>query len=114
MNAIEVLVHWLVSGAAIAGTAAVVPGFRVKEYKTALIASVILGAANMVIRPILLVLTLPLTILTLGLFIFVVDAIILKICSSVLKGFELDGWVAAILTAMVLTVADGLLHAVFI
>src|SRR4051812_26362023 len=94
---LALLVHWMVSGVALALTAAVVPGFRIRGFGTALIASLFIGAANVVLRPILIFLTFPLTILTLGFFIFVVDAIILRISAAVLKDMEISSWFSAII-----------------
>lgn len=108
------LLHWLVSGAAIVLTAYLVKGFRVKDFPSALIVSLVLGLIGWTIRPILLFLSLPFTIVTLGLFIFVVDAACLRICSGLLKGFEVKGWGPAIWGALVLTLSNWALHSLFI
>jgi putative membrane protein len=102
--------QWLVSGLALALTAAVVPGFRLRGFGTALIASLVLGLLNFLVRPVLIFLTIPLTILTLGLFIWVVDAIVLRICAAFLDDFEIKGWLSAIFGAFVLALFNGLLH----
>ena len=104
------IAQWLVSGLALALTAAVVPGFRLRGFGTALIASLVLGLLNFLVRPVLIFLTIPLTILTLGLFIWVVDAIVLRICAAFLDDFEISNWLSAILGAFVLALANGLLH----
>jgi putative membrane protein len=110
MGWFALLVHWLVSGVAISVTSALVPGFRLKGFSTALVASLLIGTANMFIRPFLVFLTFPLTILTLGFFLFVVDAIILRLCAAFMKNFEITNWFSAILGAIVLAVTGGLLH----
>ncbi len=114
MDLIIWLAYWVVSGLALALTAAIVPGFRLRGFSTALFASLVIGLANIIIRPLLLFLTLPLTILTLGLFIFVVDAIVLRICAAFLKDFEISGWLSAILGAVILALSSSLLHWVLI
>ena len=108
------LLHWLVSALAIVVTSRLVKGFRVKNFTSALIVTVVLGLIGMTIRPLMVLLTLPITLLTLGLFLFVVDAACLRICSGLLSGFEVKGWGPAIWGALVLTIANWALHAAFI
>lgn len=104
------IAHWVVSGIALMLTAAVVPGFRINGFSTALIGALIIGFANTWLKPLLIFLTLPLTILTLGLFLFVVDAIILRICAGVLKNMEISSWLSAILGGVILAVTSSFLH----
>ena len=80
------------------------PGFRVDGWGSALVASLVLAAANTILKPILFVLTLPFTILTLGLFLLVLNAIVLWLVSLVVPGFHLDGFLPAFLAALVLSV----------
>src|SRR5688572_17914745 len=94
------LLRWLVSAAAIVVTAYVVPGFRVKDFPSALVLAAVLALINLTLRPIFLFLALPFTIITFGLFVFVVDAACLKISSAILKGFEVSGWISAIIGAL--------------
>jgi len=108
------LLHWLVSALSLLATAYIVPGFKIKDFSSALIAAFIIGLANIVIRPILLFLTFPINILTLGLFTFVVDGVILKMCAAVLKGFEISSWMAAIFGAMILALVGTILHLLLI
>jgi putative membrane protein len=108
------LIHWLVTGLAVLVTAKIVPGFKVSSYKDALIAAVIIGIANIVLWPILILLTLPLNILTLGLFTFVVNGAILKICAYILDGFDITSWFAAIIGAIVLSLVSMALHYILI
>lgn len=93
-------------------TAYLLPGFRVKGFGNALLAALVIGIANAIIRPVLLLLTLPLNILTLGLFTFVVNAIVLKICARLLSGFDIDGFGNAVLGAIVLAIMNTLLNAI--
>lgn len=104
------LIHWLVSGLALSLTSALVPGFKLKGFSTALVASLFIGAASFFVRPVLVFLTFPLTVITLGFFLFVVDAIILRLSAAFLKNFEISGWFSAIIGAIVLSITGGLLH----
>jgi putative membrane protein len=113
INLFSLLAHWLVSAFALWLTALLIPGFRLKSYSSALIASLIIGLANILIRPLLLFLTFPLTILTLGLFIFVVDAIVLRICAGIMKNFDITNWFSAIIGAIVLAITNTLFHFLF-
>jgi putative membrane protein len=109
-NWVSLLAHWLVSAFALKVTAAIMPGFRVKTFSAAMIASLVIGLANIYVRPFLVFLTFPFTVLTLGLFLFVVDAIILRICSSLLDDFEIGGWLAAIFGGILLSTLSTVLH----
>jgi putative membrane protein len=74
----------------------------------------ILGVLNYLLWPILVFFTLPLTIITFGLFLFVVDAIVLRVCAAFMKDFEISNWISAILGAVLLTLANGFLHQLLI
>jgi putative membrane protein len=102
--------HWLLASAAIAITAAIVPGFRVSNFFAALLASVVVGLVNIVVWPILLLLTLPLTILTFGLFLFVVNGLALKVAAALTPGFTIEGLWPAILGSIVLTLVGWLIR----
>ena len=110
----SLLIHWFVSGLAIALTSALAPGFRVKGFTTALVASLFIGAANTYVRPLLVFFTFPLTVLTLGLFLFVIDAFILKLCEAFLKNFEVSGWWSAFFASIILAITSSLLHGLVI
>ncbi len=105
------LLTWIATAVSLLITAHVVPGFHVKSFVAAAIAAVILGLINATIRPILVVLTLPLTVLTLGLFIFVINAVILLLVSSLTPGFgfTIAGFGPALLGSIVLTVVASVL-----
>lgn len=104
------ILHWLVSGLALIITSKLISGFRIDGFGTALWGAVIIGIANVIIWPILIVLTLPINIITFGLFTFVVNGAVLKICASLLPGFTIDGWWTAILGALVLSLINTALH----
>jgi putative membrane protein len=108
------LLHWVVSAMALALTAALVPGFRMNGFFTALLATLILGLLNWVLWPILAFFTLPFTIITFGLFLFVVDAIVLRVCAAFMKNFEISNWFSAIIGAVILSITSSFLHYVLI
>lgn len=84
-------------------------GFHVANVTAALVAALVLGIVNVFIKPILLVLTLPLNILTLGLFTFVVNAALLKLVSAVVPGIRIDTWGTAILAAVIMALISVVL-----
>lgn len=105
----KLLFHWLLSVVAIGVAAYLVPGVTV-TLTGAIVAAIVLGALNMVIRPILLVLTLPITLLTLGLFSLVINAALVLIASMIVPGFMVTGFVQALLFALVLAIVNWVFH----
>ena len=87
----------------------VIPGIEVRGVLPALSAAFFLGLVNAVVRPIILILTLPLTILTLGLFIPLINAFLLKLVSLMIQGFEAHGFWSAVFGALLLSIVSGLL-----
>lgn len=109
----QILIALLLNAAALLATAYIVPGFHVDNFTTAILAAIVLGIVNTFIKPIIGFITLPLTIITLGLFTFVINAVVLFLVSSIVKGLTIDGWVPAILAAIVLSVVSTILNALF-
>ncbi|MGH7375935.1 MAG: phage holin family protein [Candidatus Methylomirabilales bacterium] len=105
------LVRVLVNAMAILVAAAVVPGIEVHGAASTLGAGLVLGLVNAVVRPILLILTLPLTLLTLGLFLFVLNALCLWFTAALVKGFVVSGFWAAIFGAFLVSVVSWFLTA---
>ena len=98
------LARWLVNALALLGAAYLVPGISISSFYTALTVALILGLINAVIRPILLVLTLPINILTLGLFTFVINGLLFWFVSTFIKGFMVSGFLSAVVGALVVSV----------
>src|SRR6476620_9699781 len=105
------LVRLLLNALAIAIAAYFVPGVILTGWGPAILAGVILGFVNAIVRPVLLLLTLPFTLLTLGLFIFVVNAICFALTAGLVPGFDLSGFFAAFFGALVVTMVSWLLNA---
>lgn len=106
------LLRWLVSAVALIGIAYYVPGIRVAGFYSALIAALILGLVNAVIRPVIVLLTLPVNILTLGLFTFVINAILFWFVATVVKGFEVTGFWPAFWGALIMSVIGWALSSI--
>ena len=109
----ELLLTWILSSAAIFLTSKIVDDFTVTDFKSAFVISAVVGLLNMTLRPVLLLLTLPVNIISLGLFTFVVNAIVLKIAARLLKSFSIKGWVPAIIGAVVLALVNMILFGTF-
>jgi len=93
--------RFLISALGLALAAAVVPGMEIAGLGTLLVAALLLGLVNAFVRPILLVLTFPITLLSLGLFLLVINAAMLALVAALLEGFALRGFVSALLGAIV-------------
>lgn len=102
----------LLNAVAIMAAAWLVPGVSLTGLWPALLAGALLGLVNASIRPVLILLTLPFTLLTLGLFIFVVNAICFGLTAALVPGFDLSGFGAALLGALVVTLVSWVLNAV--
>jgi putative membrane protein len=100
------LVHWLIRAVAIVITAYLLPGVRLSGFFAALVAAVVLGLVNTFIRPLLLLLTLPLNILTLGLLTFVINALLILLTSALVPGFNVAGFWWALLFSLVLAIIN--------
>jgi putative membrane protein len=110
VNSVRILARILLNGLAIIVAAWFVPGLRLAGPGTALLAGAILGVVNVLVRPVLLLLTLPLTLVTLGLFIFVVNAICLAATAALVPGFDITGFAAALLGAVVVSIVSWILN----
>ena len=104
------LLTWLVTAVSLMITANVVEGFKVSSFLAALVAVVIIGLVNAIVKPILVILTLPITFVTLGLFLFVVNALTIWLAGSITPGFHVDGFVPALLGSIVLTIVASVLN----
>lgn len=97
----KLLLVWLINAAALFALPYLFDSIRIESFYTALIVALILSILNTIIRPILLVLTLPITIVTLGLFIFVLNGLLLWFVASFVKGFTIAGFWPAVFGAIV-------------
>ena len=96
----KIAVRWLLLAAALLLVAQIYSGVVVTSFASALIAALVLGLFNALLRPILVLLTLPVTVLTLGLFLFVINALMFYFAASVLDGFNVTGFGAALIGSL--------------
>jgi putative membrane protein len=99
-------IHWLIVAVALWATASIVPGVVIRSYPSLALAALVLGLVNALVKPILVLLTLPLTILTLGLFYFVVNGIAFALAAALVPGFTVSSFGAAILGALVVSIVS--------
>jgi len=97
----KMLVRWFLLAAALLLVAHLYPGVSVQSFASAMIAALVLGLFNAVLRPLLVVLTLPVTLLTLGLFLFVINALMFWSAASLLEGFGVTGFAAALIGSLI-------------
>lgn len=102
------LLKWIISACSILIAAYLIPGVRISGIWTAVILAAILGLLNISIKPLLLFFTLPINILTVGLFTFVINALIILLASTMVKGFEVGGFFNAFIFGIVLSVIETL------
>lgn len=105
----EIAIHWFLSAAGLMIVAQIFKGFKIKSFGTALIAAIIIGIVNATVGFIFTVITLPFTIITFGLFLLVVNALMLKLSSVIVPGFEVKGVWTVFFSAIVLSVINALL-----
>lgn len=103
------LIRWLVNALTLLGIAYYVPGIGVDSFYSALIAALVLGLVNALIRPLIILLTLPINILTLGLFTLVINAFLFYFVSTVVKGFTVAGFWPAFVGALIMSVVSWLI-----
>ena len=104
------LIRWLTSTGAIVLTSYLLNGIQIDGFPAAFMAAAILGILNALIRPIALLITLPINILTLGFFTFVINALMLQMVSSIISGFEVHGFGSAVLGSLMISVISWLLN----
>lgn len=100
---IKILVRVLITAAALIAIAHVIPGISVDSFTTAVIAALIWGLFGLTIRPVLTLLTLPITLITFGLFAFVVNALLFGLVALLLPGFAVAGFIPALLGSFILS-----------
>lgn len=106
------LLHWAIVAAALWVAAYLVPGVVVQSVPALLIAALVLGLVNALVRPVLTILTLPITILTLGLFYLVVNAAAFGLAAAMVPGFEVAGFGSAVLGALLVSLVSWVLGAI--
>ncbi len=106
----SILINWLVNALAILAASYLLPGVHIAGFTSALVVAVVLGIINAVVKPILLILTLPINILTLGLFTLVINALLIMFTANLVPGFTVDGFLWALIFSIVLSLINSFLH----
>jgi putative membrane protein len=101
---VKLIVKWVLSASALLFVAYIYQGVTVASFGSAMLAALVIGLLNSVVRPVLVVLTLPVTVLTLGLFLFVINALLFWAAAGVLDGFQVRDFVAALVGSLIYTV----------
>lgn len=86
------------------------PGVSVADFSTSIIVAIVLGLLNIFIKPILVILTLPVTIITLGLFLLVINALIILLCTKIVGGFAVDSFLTALFFSVILSISQSILY----
>jgi putative membrane protein len=107
---VHAVMNWFLGALALWLVARIVPGIQVKDFGSALIATLVIGVVNALVGPILKFFGLPFIILTLGLFLLIIDAFLLKLASLFTPGFRVHGFLSAVLGSIVLTILTWLLR----
>jgi putative membrane protein len=100
----KLIVKWFLSAAALLAVAQIYSGVEVASFASALVAALVIGLFNIFLRPIMIVLTLPVTLFTLGLFLFVINALLFWAAATILDGFHVQGFTAALLGSLIYSV----------
>lgn len=106
---VNFFVTWLLAAIALSITAYLVPGLTIASWQAAAVGAIVMGLVNAIVKPILTILTLPLTLLTLGLFLFVVNAISISLVGFFTPGFTVDGFWPALFGSIVLSLVTWLI-----
>jgi len=106
------ILRLLLSALAVVLLANILPGVHVATYGIAILVALVLSLLNLLVKPLLVILTLPVTILTLGLFLLVINALIIVLASSLVSGFNVDGFWWALLFSLLLSILQSILFTV--
>lgn len=106
----KLLINWLISGLAVFIASRILPGVSIADLKTALVVAAVLGIINVFVKPILTLLTLPITLLTFGLFSVVVNAFIIILVDGFVTGFSVSGFFTAVIFSLVLSLVNSVLY----
>lgn len=111
-TAMNFLIRLLITAIVAFGLSYLLPGIQIDSFVTALILAIVLAILNTLVKPLLVILTLPITIITLGIFLLVINALIILLAAKLVDGFHTDGFWAALLFSIVLSVTTSLITSV--
>lgn len=111
---LTLLLVWLLNAVALLAVAYILPGITVASFGAAMVAALVLGLINTLVKPILVLLTLPITVLTLGLFLLVLNALVFWFVGSILGGFKVNGFWWALIGALLYSIISSLLSTLLV
>jgi putative membrane protein len=106
------IIKILIIAVAVYLAAYLLPGVSITDIKTTIIVALVLALLNTFVKPVLVLLTIPITIITLGLFLLIINALMVKWAASLVSGFTVDGWWSALLVSLIVTVVSYILGAI--
>lgn len=107
------IIKIIVTALAVWVAAKLLPGVHLEnDAKTIIIVALVLAVLNAVIKPVLIILTIPVTIVTLGLFLLVINALMVVWTSKLVNGFKVDGWISALLFSLIVSIVSSILHSI--
>lgn len=106
----EILINWVIAAMVIFSVAYVLPGVHVANFTSALVAALVMGIINVVLKPVLIVLTLPINILTLGLFALALNAFLILMAAKIVPGFKVDSFWWAVIFSIVVSTINSVLN----
>ncbi len=109
----NIFLRWILNAATLLIISQYVSGIHVSGWYAAFVAALVLGLINIILKPILVILTLPVNILTLGLFTLIINAILFKFAGTIVKGFDVSGFQAAFFGALIMSFVNILVHSIF-
>lgn len=109
----QMLMRWVVSALVVLAAAYLLPGVHVLDFVTALVIAVVLGVINAILRPILVILTLPITVVTFGLFLLVINALLVMLTTYVVPGFRVDSFWWALLFGLIVSIFNASVSMLF-
>jgi len=110
----RLILLWILNAVALLAVAYMMPSIRVASFGSAMLAALLLGLVNAVVRPLLLLLTLPVTLLTLGLFIFVINGLMFWLAGSMIEGFAVGGFWSAVIGSLLYSVVSWALSSLLL
>jgi putative membrane protein len=108
----RLLLGWAINAGVLLLLPHLIPAVQIRSFATALVVALVLGLLNTIVRPVLVMLTLPITLLSLGLFLLVINGLMFWLAAHLLEGFEVAGFGWAVLAALVYSVASAVVSAV--
>lgn len=106
----QLLIYLAISSLSVFIASYIIPGIHVQNIATVVIVAVVLGILNTILKPVLVFLTLPITLITLGLFIFVLNALLVLLASAIVPGFKVDGFFPALLFSIAVSLVSWFLN----